>query len=70
MVNHYTGVKTKQQMADEYGICRKTFIKMLKKRNIQLERVLISPKEQILIYNELGDPTVTYRISPKSKSSQ
>jgi hypothetical protein len=58
MDNHYGGVKTKQQMADEYGICRKTFNKLLLKRNIRLERGLISPKDQLAIYNELGIPVV------------
>lgn len=56
MINHNGGVKTKQQMADEYGICRKTFNKLLLKKNICLDRGLISPKDQMLIYNELGKP--------------
>lgn len=67
MNNHYGGVKTKQQMADEYGICRKTFNKLLLKRNIRLERGLISPKDQLAIYNELGIPAVleNFPIIPK-----
>jgi hypothetical protein len=56
MNNHNCGVKTKQQMADEYGVCRKTFNKLLLKRNMRLERGLISPLEQIQIYNVLGEP--------------
>jgi hypothetical protein len=67
MNSHYGGVKTKQQMADEYGICRKTFNKLLLKRNIRLERGLISPKDQLAIYNELGLPAVleNFPIIPK-----
>jgi hypothetical protein len=56
MEPHLQGVKTKQQMADEYGVCTKTFNKLLLKKKIKLERGLISPKDQINIYNELGPP--------------
>jgi hypothetical protein len=56
MENHNGGVKTKQQMADEYGVCRKTFNKLLQKKQIKLDRGLISPKDQINIYTELGSP--------------
>ena len=56
MGNHSGGVKTKQQMADEYGVCRKTFTKLLQKRKIILERGLIYPKDQENIYRELGFP--------------
>lgn len=52
----YGGVKTKQQMADEYGVCRKTFNRLLLKKNIKIERGLISPRDQMLIYSELGIP--------------
>jgi len=53
---HSGGVKTKQQMADEYGVCRKTFNKLLLKKKIRLERGLISPKDQLTIYDRLGNP--------------
>jgi hypothetical protein len=68
MNNHYGGVKTKQQMADEYGVCRKTFNRLLFRKNIKLERGLISPKDQMIIYNELGIPIAPekFRIIPKS----
>jgi hypothetical protein len=68
MINQYGGVKTKQQMADEYGICRKTFNRLLLKKNIRLERGLISPKDQMTIYSELGLPVPPeyFRIVPKS----
>lgn len=56
MEKHYGGVKTKQQMADEYGVCRKTFNKLLIKKNIKLDRGVISPREQLNIYCKLGTP--------------
>lgn len=56
MENHYGAVKTMQQMADEYGVCRKTFSKLLQKKQIILGRGLIYPKDQENIYNELGIP--------------
>ena len=56
MLNHNGGVKSKQQMADEYGVCRKTFNKLLLKKKIRLDRGLISPKDQMLIYYKLGKP--------------
>ena len=56
MENHNGGVKTKQQMADEYGVCRKTFNKLLQKKQIKLDRGLISPKDKMNIYSELGPP--------------
>jgi hypothetical protein len=56
MENHYAAVKTMQQMADEYGVCRKTFSKLLQKKQIILGRGLIYPKDQENIYNELGIP--------------
>jgi hypothetical protein len=56
MSNQYCGVKTKQQMADEYGVCRKTFARLLVKKNITLGRGLIYPKDQENIYNVLGEP--------------
>lgn len=68
MENHYCGVKTKQQMADEYGICRKTFNKLLHKNHINLDRGLISPKEQDIIYKELGKPSIQDRFSSFPKN--
>jgi hypothetical protein len=69
MENHNGAVKTKQQMADEYGVCRKTFNRLLLKKHIILERGLISPKDQMTIYNELGLPGELPRFPNFSKSS-
>ena len=48
--------KTRQEMANEYGVCRKTFYNMLKKANIKLSGRLITPLQQELIYKKLGRP--------------
>jgi hypothetical protein len=62
MENHYGGVKTKQQMADEYGVCRKTFNKLLHRKRIKLDKGLIYPKEQVIIYKKLGIPSSIQKI--------
>lgn len=67
---HNGGVKTKQQMADEYGVCRKTFVKLLTEQNIKLGRVLISPREQLKIYQKLGLPDIRKEFPNFPKSSR
>jgi len=67
---HYGGVKTKQQMADEYGVCRKTFNKFLQKKQIKLDRGLISPKDQKVIYDELGEPDAIEKFPNFPKNSR
>jgi hypothetical protein len=64
MENYNGGVKTKQQMADEYGVCRKTFNKLLHKKQIKLERGLIYPKDQFIIYDVLGIPKSIQKFPP------
>jgi len=48
--------KTKKQMAEEFGVCTKTFKKMLERNEIAIARRLITPKEQNQIYRKLGKP--------------
>jgi abortive infection bacteriophage resistance protein len=48
--------KTKQQIANEYGICTKTLTKWLKDEKIILKRGLINPKNQETIYQRFGIP--------------
>jgi hypothetical protein len=48
--------KSKQQIADEYGICTKTLNKWLRQEKIEIKRGLINPKRQSIIYNRLGTP--------------
>jgi len=70
MINRTGGVKTKQQMADEYGVCRKTFNKLLAKKHIKLERGVISPMEQLKIYRKLGIPNSQKKFSNIPTNSQ
>lgn len=51
--------KTRQQIADEYGVSRKTFYNWLKEASIKLKRRLITPTEQKVIYDEFGHPKKT-----------
>jgi predicted site-specific integrase-resolvase len=48
--------KTRKQIADEYGISRKTFQRWRKKENIKLSNGLITPKELDEIYEIFGKP--------------
>jgi hypothetical protein len=66
---HNGVAKTKQQMASEYGICIKTFDRLLKKKKIKLDRGLIYPKDQLCIYNELGVPESIQKYLKIPKSS-
>lgn len=53
---HTKSAKSKQQIANEYGICTKTLTKWLKEERIDVKRGLINPKKQIIIYRKLGFP--------------
>jgi hypothetical protein len=66
---HNGGAKTKQQMADEYGVCRKTFNKFLRKKQIKLDRGLILPKDQSIIYHKLGFPNSIQKFQSLPKDS-
>ena len=46
--------KSRQQIANEYGICTKTLSKWLKEEKVYLKRGLINPKKQEIIYRKLG----------------
>ena len=54
--NQKNRCKTKKQMAEEFGVCTKTFRQMLERNEIVIARRLITPKEQIQIYRKLGKP--------------
>ncbi|MFN7013842.1 MAG: helix-turn-helix domain-containing protein [Bacteroidia bacterium] len=49
--------KTRQQIADAYGIDRRTLYRWLKAAGIQLSNRLITPAEQEIIYQKFGKPT-------------
>ena len=51
-----TGPKTRKQIADEYGISRKTLYNWLKEQGIQLPRRMLTTREQEHIYLVLGLP--------------
>ncbi len=48
--------KTRQEIADAYGISRKTFQRWLKKKNITLDAGLIKRPDLELIYQTFGLP--------------
>jgi hypothetical protein len=56
MASEFIHAKTKQQIANEYGICTKTLNKWLKENHIRIKRGLINPKMQSIIYGKLGIP--------------
>ncbi len=49
-------IKTRKQMADEFGVSERTFRRYLKKYSIELPSGNILPKYQRLIYDTLGNP--------------
>jgi len=50
-------VKTREEVAKEYGISRRTFYNWLQREGIKLTNRLITPKEQQKIYEKFGRPT-------------
>jgi hypothetical protein len=49
--------KTRQEMAEEFGIDRVTFVKEVQYHEVELEpRKLISPAKQDEIYAKMGKP--------------
>ncbi len=50
--------KTRRQIAQEYGITPRTLRRWLKNHEIELPRRLISPQDQLLIYEKFGYPEV------------
>lgn len=48
--------KTRQQLADEYGVNRKTLYRWLKRKKINFDGGLLTPTEQTMIYDTFGSP--------------
>jgi hypothetical protein len=49
--------KTRQEVADEYGICAKTLKTRLKQLGVELPKsILLDPKTINEIYSKLGTP--------------
>lgn len=55
-------LKTRQQIAEEYGVCTKTFNKLLKNKGIILDKGLITPKDQQIIYVRIGIPKSSKKV--------
>jgi DNA-binding transcriptional regulator LsrR (DeoR family) len=53
---YYLETKTRQQVAEEYGISAKTLNRRLKKANISLNPGIIFPNSLERIYNSFGIP--------------
>ena len=64
--------KTRQQIADVFGINRKTLERMLKRANIVLPSGNVSPKNQQVIYDHFGTPPslVSQTVPNDHKSGQ
>lgn len=62
-MNHY---KSRDEMAQEYGLHRTTFKRKLLKAGIELPRGLISPKNQEIIYAFFGKPTLLLKVKKHS----
>jgi DNA-binding transcriptional regulator LsrR (DeoR family) len=56
-------VKTRQQIADEYGIHRTTLNRWLKRANLIVANGLVCPRTQELIYATFGRPQQTSQAS-------
>jgi hypothetical protein len=54
--------KTRNQIASEYGIDYKTFMRRLKKHDIHVPAGLVYPNYQIYIYETLGYPSVELKM--------
>lgn len=48
--------KTRQQIAEEYGVSSKTLSRWLKNEGVELPSGLIKPKWQKIIYQRFGAP--------------
>ena len=59
---------TRQQLANLFGVDRKTFYRWLVKRNIEIPTGLISPKDQEIIFEKLGYPTEKEPSEKKEKN--
>ncbi|MCH7410243.1 hypothetical protein MM239_12620 [Belliella sp. DSM 111904] len=51
-----TRCKTRMELANEYGVDRKTFRRMLERVGVNLTSGLVTPTEQSLIFEKLGIP--------------
>jgi len=50
--------KTRSQIAEEYGISRRTLYNWLNKSKLEFDRSLLIPKEVEQVYRTFGNPKV------------
>jgi len=55
-INKMFRAKKRKEIANEFGINRKTLYRWLKTENVQLKNRLITPDEQSMIYKLFGFP--------------
>ena len=48
--------KTRQEIAAEYGVHRRTLLRWLKRAKIELPKGLVCPRHQFIIYTAFGFP--------------
>jgi len=48
--------KTRQEIASEYGISRRTLLRWMKRKNIDISNGLVTPGDQRKIYSTFGLP--------------
>ena len=49
-------VKTKRQIAEEYNVSSRTFRRWINNENIQLPKRYLTPKDQLRMYEQFGQP--------------
>jgi len=54
--------KSRQEIANEYGVSTKTLSRWLKKYNLEIGTGLLTPQEQALIYTAFGLPKEPNRL--------
>ena len=54
--NDKVAFKTRQEIAAEYGVHRRTLLRWLKRASIDLPKGLVCPRNQFIIYSVFGFP--------------
>lgn len=62
--------KTRQEIAQEYGIDRKTFYRWMKKAGLPITKGLLCPSEMEVIYNTFGKPSSAENEKESSQKRQ
>ena len=55
-MKHVSKFLSRKELADLYGVSRKTLYNQFKRKGIKLGRGLLSPKDLVFIYDKLGEP--------------